>query len=277
MKLEKYSVLMSLYIKEKPEYLQSALESMLNQTVKPDEIVIVKDGKVTPELDAVVLEYSEKCPDIFLITGYEQNHGLAYALNYGLNHCKNEMIARMDSDDYSLPQRCETQLKEFEKRPELSLVGSAIYKFAEEMEKTPDAVMSFPIGMDAIKKTIRQNSAFAHPAIMLRKSAVLNCGGYDPEMRRSQDHDLFTRMISMGCEVDNIAEPLLFFRADENGRLRNRNKESCKARIEIQKRLLKRKQCSWVDYLYICLGVTIARIVPDKVFLAIYSFMKERR
>ena len=74
--MEKYSVLMSLYIKEKPEYLRQAIESVLNQTAAPDEIVIVKDGRVTPEMDAVIKEYSEKYPEIFTVTGYDQNQGL---------------------------------------------------------------------------------------------------------------------------------------------------------------------------------------------------------
>ena len=97
--MEKYSVLMSLYIKERPEYLRQAVDSMLNQSVTPDQIVIVKDGAVTPELDAVVEEYRQKYPEIFTVAGYDQNQGLAYALNYGLERCRNDLIARMDSDD----------------------------------------------------------------------------------------------------------------------------------------------------------------------------------
>ena len=87
--MQKYSVLMSLYKKENPEYLDLAIESMINQTLKPDEIVIVKDGEITAELQGVLDNYSAEYPELFHIVGYEKNRGLGLALNYGLEHGKN--------------------------------------------------------------------------------------------------------------------------------------------------------------------------------------------
>ena len=107
---KKYSVLMSLYKKEKPEYLNLAIQSMIDQTVRPDEIVIVKDGHITNELKTVLDDYQSKYPALFNIVGYEKNRGLGLALNYGLKHAKNELIARMDTDDIAKPERCEKQL-----------------------------------------------------------------------------------------------------------------------------------------------------------------------
>ena len=101
--VEKYSVLMSLYAKERPEYLVPAIESIVNQTVAPDEIVIVKDGPLTDELDSVVSEYQGKYPHLFNIVVSESNIGLGKALNLGLAHCKNELVARMDTDDIAKP------------------------------------------------------------------------------------------------------------------------------------------------------------------------------
>ena len=108
--MEKYSVLMSLYFKEKPEYLKSAIDSMLNQTLLPDEIIIVKDGKLTKELNDVLDYYKRIHGKIFKIIGYEKNKGLGLALNYGLNHCSNDLVARMDTDDISKPERCMVQV-----------------------------------------------------------------------------------------------------------------------------------------------------------------------
>ena len=104
--MEKYSVLMSLYIKEKPEYLDQAVKSMVEQTLKPDEIVIVKDGKITSELQNVLNKYEKNHPGLLHIVGYENNCGLGFALNYGLEHCRNELVARMDTDDISKADRC---------------------------------------------------------------------------------------------------------------------------------------------------------------------------
>ncbi len=116
--MEKYSVLMSLYKKEHPEYLRLALDSMLNQTVKPDEIVLVEDGPLTPELYAILDEY----PMLHRVKN-EKNLGLGLALNEGLKVCRNELVARMDTDDISKPDRCEKQLRRFEEKPELAIVA----------------------------------------------------------------------------------------------------------------------------------------------------------
>ncbi|MBQ3920927.1 MAG: glycosyltransferase, partial [Firmicutes bacterium] len=117
--MEKYSVLMSLYRKEDPAYLREALDSMLSQTAPPDEIVLVEDGPLTEELYAVVSAYSDKAPGLFTIIVNEENMGLGASLNRGLTACRNELIARMDTDDISKPSRCEKQLRRFEEEPGL--------------------------------------------------------------------------------------------------------------------------------------------------------------
>ena len=105
--LENYSVLMSVYAKERPEFLRLSTESMLAQTVKTNNFVLVCDGPLTPELDAIVAELQQKHGDLFHVIRLETNQGLAHALNRGLRECKNELVARMDSDDIAVPDRCE--------------------------------------------------------------------------------------------------------------------------------------------------------------------------
>lgn len=109
----KYTVLMSVYYKEKPEYLSLSIESMLNQTVKPDEFIIVKDGPLTTELDEVINNFVTAYPKMFNIIVNETNLGLGPALAKGIENSKNELIARMDSDDYVVSTRCEKQLEKF--------------------------------------------------------------------------------------------------------------------------------------------------------------------
>ena len=101
-----YSILMSVYAKDNPDYLKLAIDSMLNQTIKSNDFVIVEDGPLTTELDAVINEYSSKNKEINVVK-IEHNSGLGKALDFGLNYCKNELVARMDADDISLPTRCE--------------------------------------------------------------------------------------------------------------------------------------------------------------------------
>ena len=120
----KYSVLMSVYHKEKPEYLRDSINSMLNQTIKPDEIVLVKDGQLTEALDEVIYEYIDD--PILNVVELKENVGLGKALNIGLTECRNEIVARMDTDDLSKPDRCEKQILILTENKEISLIGSAV-------------------------------------------------------------------------------------------------------------------------------------------------------
>lgn len=275
--MERYSVLLTVYIKVKREDLKLSIESMLNQTVKPDQFVIVYDGPVTKDVNDLVMDFVHKNEGVFDVISLPTNQGLAAALNEGLKACRNDLIARMDSDDYSKPQRCEIQLREFEKDKKLALLGCNTQHFKDTPYEPEEKYSNQPLDIESIKEKIRRNSAFSHPTVMFRKAVVLDCGGYDPILRRSQDHDLFAKMIYKGYECRNIKDALVLFRADEDCMLRNRNKESCKARIIIQKRLLSRKQCSLADYLYIYLGVLGVKYMPQPMYIFLYSVFKEKK
>ncbi|HDR7621601.1 TPA: glycosyltransferase [Bacillus mycoides] len=225
----KYSVLMSLYSKEKPEYLKQSIESMLHQTLLPDEIVIVKDGPLTDELEEVLREYQDKYTGLFHLVTSEKNIGLGLALNLGLQECKNEFVARMDTDDISLPTRCEKQLKLFENNQELSIVGTMV----DEFINSPKEIISsrvVPTSHREIYEYAKRRSAFNHPTVLYRKSKVLECGGYR-DLKRNQDVDLFGRMLFHGCQAANLNESLLLFRSNENLLKRRRNWMNTKSYI----------------------------------------------
>lgn len=275
--MEKYSVLLTVYIKVKTEELKLSIESMLNQTIKPDQFVIVYDGPVSQVVNNLVMDYVRNNEGLFNVIRLPNNQGLAAALNAGIKACRNDLIARMDSDDYSKPNRCEIQLGEFAKDKNLALLGCNTQHFKESPYEPEEKYSNQPLDIESIKDKIRRNSAFSHPTVMFRKGVVLDCGGYDPILRRSQDHDLFSKMIYKGYECRNIKDALVLFRADEDCMLRNRNADSCKARIIIQKRLLSRKQCSLADYLYIYMGVLVAKYMPQSMYIFLYSVFKEKK
>ena len=120
--MEKYSILMSVYKNVKIIDLKNSIESMLHQTAKPEQFVIVQDGPVGNDLNDLISTYEENYSEIFTIIKLDENKGLAYALNVGMNACRNNLIARMDSDDYSLPKRCEKQIRMFFKK-QISCLG----------------------------------------------------------------------------------------------------------------------------------------------------------
>lgn len=272
--MEKYSVLMSLYKKEKPEYLTLAVDSMINQTVKPDEIVIVKDGPLTEELDAMLEDYATKYPELLHIVVNETNLGLGLALNEGLKACRNELVARMDTDDISKPERCEKQLKRFEEKPELSIVGSHI----DEFQKIKENVISsrkVPCSSEEIYEFAKRRSAFNHPVVMYRKSKVLEQGGYD-NLRRNQDVDLFGRMLYAGCKAENIDEALLWFRSSDELAKRRRSWENTKSYIDTIKKLWKMGYSDFSDYLIVTVAQIVMFVCPVKVQHFIYKIALRR-
>lgn len=270
--MEKYSVLMSLYIKEKPEYLKKAVDSMLNQTVKPDEIVIVEDGSLTNALYAVLDEYGDKITRV----RNEKNLGLGLALNVGLKVCRNDLVARMDTDDISKPERCEKQLKRFEERPELAIVGA----WVDEFTVSPKQIVStraVPTDSDAIYNFAKKRSAFNHPAVMYRKSAVLAQGGY-ADLRRNQDVDLFGRMLYAGNKAENIGEALLWFRSNDDLAKRRKSWENTWSYIDTIRRFWKMGYSSFGDYAMIAVAQTGMYLMPVKVQHWVYKkFLRNKR
>lgn len=212
--LQNYSVLMSVYYKEKPEWIRQSIESMLNQTIITNDFIIIKDGKLTNELDDVISEYYEKYPDIFHIIELENNVGLGTALAIGVEECKNELIARMDSDDISIKDRCERQLEKFREQPELDVIGSNIAEFIDDINNV-QAYRILPQTDEEIKKFARRRNPFGHPSVMLKKSKVLEAGNYR-SYYLVEDYDMWVRMIENGANCYNFEEILVFMRISED-------------------------------------------------------------
>lgn len=163
-----YSVLMSVYYKEKPEYLKQAIESILCQTVKPDDFVLVCDGPLNLELDAVIAAKQQEMGDTLNVVRLVKNCGLGNALNEGIKHCKNELVARMDSDDISVMDRCQKQVELFEKNPELDITSGALLEFVT----SPDQITggrTIPCNNDEIIHYSRKRCPFNHPCVMFKK------------------------------------------------------------------------------------------------------------
>jgi glycosyltransferase involved in cell wall biosynthesis len=208
----KYSVLMSVYFKEIPEYFIQSIESMLNQSIVPDEIVIVKDGPLTSELEDVIKYYGNYKPELFKFVTLEKNMGLGLALNEGLKQCKNELVARMDTDDISVVNRCELQLIEFELNPNLILIGAQTLEFENDIKNVWSS-RTVPISNKDIIKFSKRRSPFNHPTVMFKKTPVLIIGGYSG-LSRKEDLDLFIRIIIEGYECKNLNQFLLYYRVN---------------------------------------------------------------
>ena len=147
----KFSVLMSIYAKEKPEYARACFDSLLSQTCPADEWVVVEDGKLTDPLYSLLNTYQVRYPNLIKRVPLKQNCGLGIALREGIKHCSNELIARMDTDDIARNDRFERQLAEFEKNPQLDICGSQIKEFVDSTDNVVSRRI-VPTNDAAIKK-----------------------------------------------------------------------------------------------------------------------------
>lgn len=257
--MEKYSVLMSLYKKEHPEFFKEALDSMINQTVKPDEIVLVEDGPLTNELYEVVADYCQQYPDLFHIVKNKKNLGLGLALNVGLKACRNELVARMDTDDISRPDRCEKQLLFFKEHPEISILGGQI----EEFIVSPVELVgkrAVPETDKELKKFLKTRCPFNHMSVMFKKSDVIKAGNYK-DWFWNEDYYLWIRLALEDYLFANLPETLVYTRVGADMYQRRGGKKYFESEMRIQKYMLENKLISYPTYLSNCCKRLIVEII----------------
>ena len=264
MKELEFSVLLSVYKKEKEEYLVDSIQSILNQTIIPNEIVIVEDGPLSTTLDNIITKFIQTEPNLFKIVKLEKNVGLGLALNEGLKACSNNLVARMDTDDIAKKNRFEKQLQIFENNPEVSIVGSNIDEFITDTQNIVSKRV-VPEKNDAILKFSKRRNPFNHPTVMYKKSQVLKCGGYR-DFRRNQDYDLFVRMLNHGYTGYNIQESLLFFRANTENLSRRKSWPKTKSDIYLRYIFLKKGYSSLHDFLITTGGFLLVFVTPISFF-----------
>lgn len=259
--MEAYSILTTVYQNEKTAWLRESIESMLAQTVLTDDYVIVKDGPLTPELDAVIAEYAAAHP-FFHIVALEENVGLGGALRAGLAACKNDLVARLDSDDISLPTRCEKQLEAFAADRELAIVGTDMYEFQHDPNEIT-AVKIMPHAPDELYRYGKRRNAFNHSSVMYRKSVIEAHGNYSMA-RRSQDVELFSKILYHGCKCINLDEPLIKFRCGDTRVQRKKSWRNVKSDIRIFWGIHKMGYAGRSDFLYVLAIQLGFFILPEK-------------
>lgn len=245
--MTKFSVLLSVYCKEKPSYFDIAMDSIVNQSVKPDQVILIVDGPIGDDLKRII----EKYKNVVGLEVYplEKNMGLSYALNYGLSKCKNEIVFRMDTDDICYGSRFERTLKEYNDNPELDIVGSFATMVDEDGRKI--RLMTAPIAEDDIYKKV-WTCPFIHPTVSFKKSSIMRVGGYNPNSGpRQDDYELWFRCIQHKLKCKNISEPLLYYRFFKDSVARNNLKVGWwRAKVGIKGAW--RCKCNPIAYIGVC-------------------------
>jgi len=265
-----FSVLISVYSKEKPEFLRAALESIWDkQTLRPSEIVLVKDGVLTPELDEVISQFELTAP--LKICQLSQNEGLGFALAKGLKICSNDLVARMDSDDISFPKRFEKQIQLMEEHPEIDISGTNIAEFHIQH----DLVCShrrLPSQYSEIKGFAKRRNPLNHMTVLFKKSAVLVAGNYQPFFGY-EDYYLWIRMLRNGSKIANIPEDLVFARVGNNMFARRHGIRFFKQELRLQKELLEMGFLNFWEYSRNLFLRALPRLFPVWGLKLVYKFL----
>ena len=265
----KFSVLISVYKNEKPEYFTLALDSMVKQTLQPQEYVIVKDGLLTEALDACIEAFQQQVTVPVKILAFEQNRGLGLALRDGVVVCSNEYIARMDTDDIAKPERFAKQIAYLEMHPEIALLGSRITEFSTDVEH-PDTITQLPLVDKEIRQYAKSRNPFRHMTLIYKKSAVLEAGNYR-DFLWFEDYDLWVRLMQKGFKVENLPDCLVNVRANDEMFARRGGWKYLKQDLKFQRWLYDSR---FVNFLQLAKNIAVRsamRLIPSAVKVLLYK------
>lgn len=264
----KFSILISIYEKEQPFYLQQCLNSIFTQTIIPNEVILVKDGPLTDSLNKIIDIFCRKFPVIKIIS-LNENKGLGKALNEGLKHCSYDLVARMDTDDIAKENRFEKQLKIFNDHPDIDIISSWIDEFNGDITHI-SSTRKLPEFSTEIYQFAKKRSPINHPVSMFRKSAVIEAGGYK-HFPLFEDYYLWVRMLMNGAKFYNIQESLLYFRLSPNMFKRRGGWTYAINEYKLQKEFKKIGFINNKEFLRNISVRFISRILPNKVRSFLYK------
>lgn len=260
---------MSVYIKEQASYLKESMDSILNQTVLPSEIILVEDGLLNAELNKVIVQYEDlfsRKGVCFNIYKLKKNHGLGVALNYGLNKCRYDLVARMDTDDISLPNRFEKQLEFMEKNSSISAVGSDVLEFSNN--STDVYYKKMP--QKNILRFSRLRNPLCHPSVMFRKADIVLAGGYQ-SCEKFEDFYLWIRLLKNGFHITNIDIPLIRMRATDEQYSRRRGFNYIGNTIGFAYNAYQIKYFGYIDVIRFVGSRIATSIIPKSTLVYLYK------
>lgn len=269
-----FSVLMPVYFKDDPKHLLEALRSICTQTILPDELVVVHDGEIPSQIRNILLSFLDESLGTFRvkIVGYEHNMGLGYALNFGLNHCENEIIFRMDADDICRDNRFELQINAFIDNPEVALIGGIIEEF-NEIPGDLNIFRTVPLSTEDIRDKTSYRCPFNHMTVAFRKKAVFLAGSYKPQLFY-EDYYLWFRLLK-NHNCLNLPHVLVDARIGQGMIKRRSGLSLFRAEFSFQKRLHDEKLINTFVFLRNVLIRCPIRLIPPNLLSYLYkSFLR---
>lgn len=251
---------MSVYCKEKADYFDLSLKSnLIDQTLKPDEMVLICDGELNPELDAVIDKYQRLLPDVLRVYRKE-NGGLGKALNFGLPKCSFPLIARSDSDDICTPDRFEKQVKYFEEHPEVGIISSYIDEFETDWSM-PNRTKTLPLAHEALYKMAKFRNPLNHMSVMMRKDGIVRIGSYR-HIPYIEDYELWVRAMINGIKIANVGEVLVHARTGNGMVQRRGTKKYIKSWHTMNREMIQAGMIGYGTYVRNMLAITAFVFMP---------------
>lgn len=263
-----FSCLMSCYAKDDPSALRQCFESLVAQTRRADEVVFVKDGLLSPQLEGVVEEYSNRLP--FKIIALEENKGLGFALRRGVRECSYEVIARADADDICASNRFECQIYHFEQDSSLDVVGTWISEFEDDPRQIY-AYRELPESHEEIFKYAKRRNPLNHMTVAFKKKSVIDAGNYDPHFKFAQDYLLWAKMLMKGYRFRNIPLYLVNARAGVKMLERRGGSNYFTYEIQLQKKFVEIGLISRFEMVTNLALRGFVRLVPNGIRGVIYK------
>lgn len=271
-----FSILMSLYFKETPFFLNQCFESIwINQTIHSNEIILVLDGPVSVELQHCVDLWQDKIGEVLKVIPLSENVGLGKALNEGLKHCSNEWIFRMDTDDICMPDRFEKQIKFIKDTPDVVLFSGQILEF-ENDPKDLGVIKSVPLTHEEILKFCQIRSPFNHMTVAYKKTVIDEVGGYQHHLFM-EDYNLWLRVIGAGYGVGNHPDVLLYARVGNGMHARRKGLEYIKSERQLLKLKKELKLQNPIHANILFLVRSAFRLMPSSFLGKIYNtFLRKK-
>ena len=261
----KFSVCMSVYKNDRPEYVDIAIQSIfIKQTVKPNEIVLVVDGPISIELESLIDNYAIKYSEIFTIIKLEKNQGLGNALRVAVVKAKYDWVARMDSDDIAAPDRFEKQKSFLQANLDVDIVGGQITEFID-VESNIVGLRNVPLLSADINVYIKARCPFNHMTVMFRKDKILAVGNYI-DWHYNEDYFLWIRMFLAGCQFANLPETLVNVRVGKEMYQRRGGWKYFLSEAKLQKYMFDNDIIGIIRFAYNVLGRFVIQVLmPNKL------------
>ncbi len=265
-----FSVLISVYSKENPDYLREALSSIWEeQSFRPMEVVLVKDGPLTEDLEKVIFDFSQNAP--LKILELETNSGLGISLAKGLELCSCNLVARMDSDDISMPDRFEKQIKYMVMHPGIDVLGTNIAEFVTTINKIV-SYRNLPIEFSDIKHFAKKRNPLNHMTVMFRKETVLKYGNY-VTFYGYEDYYLWVRLLLQNVTIVNLPEALVYARIN-NIYSKRRGIKLFMIEFKLQEEFLRLGFTNKFNFVHNIIFRAFPRLLPIEGLKIVYKFLR---